>query len=176
MKANILLVAAALISSTTKAQNQNEQKGIVIKNGFTIYSQITIHSTPQNIWNILMDFEAYKKWNPFIVDISGNAQIDNFIEAKIKPTDKSPMTFTPKVIIRKENQEFRWIGKFLMPRLFDGEHVFQIIDNRDGTCTFIQYEKFRGLLVPFMKKMLNQNTLDGFEKMNLALKKQAENQ
>lgn len=176
MKANILLIAAALIGSASKAQNTNEQKGVVIKKGFTIYSQITINSTPQNIWNILMNFEEYKNWNPFIIDISGDAQVDNSIEAKIKPTDKSPMTFKPKVLVRNENQEFRWIGKFLMPRVFDGEHVFQIVDNHDGTCTFIQYEKFRGLLVPFMKKMLNVNSLDGFEKMNQALKERAEQQ
>ena len=55
MKANILLIAAALIGSASKAQNTNEQKGVVIKKGFTIYSQITINSTPQNIWNILMN-------------------------------------------------------------------------------------------------------------------------
>jgi hypothetical protein len=174
MKASILFIAAAMIGSASKAQNTNEQKGVVIKKGFSIYSEITIQSSPENIWKILMNFEEYKNWNPFIIDISGDAQVGNTIEAHIKPTDKSPMTFKPKVLVREENREFRWIGKFLMPRIFDGEHVFQIIDNNDGSCTFIQYEKFRGALVPFMKKMLNVNSLDGFKKMNQALKERAE--
>ena len=58
----------------------------------------------------------------------------------------------------------------LLPRIFDGEHTFKLIDNQDGTVTFIQYEHFRGILIPFMKKMLDNDTKKGFENMNEALK------
>lgn len=74
----------------------------------------------------------------------------------------------------EKEKEFRWIGKFLVPRLFDGEHVFLIKNNGDGTSTFVQYEKFRGILVPFLKKMLDENTKLGFEEMNQALKERCE--
>lgn len=80
------------------------------------------------------------------------------------------MTFKPKVLAFEANQEFRWIGHLLIPGLFDGEHRFQLIDNGNGTTTFIQSEKFKGILVPLFKKMLDINTVNGFNEMNQKLK------
>ena len=39
----------------------------------------------------------------------------------------------------------------------------------------MQFERFRGILVPLMKKMLDNNTKDGFNQMNQALKIRCEN-
>jgi hypothetical protein len=38
----------------------------------------------------------------------------------------------------------------------------------------VQHEQFRGLLVPFMSRSLDRNTLPAFEQMNQALKRRAE--
>jgi hypothetical protein len=46
--------------------------------------------------------------------------------------------------------------------------------NGKGTTTFIQSEKFRGILVPFFKKMLDKNTTNGFDLMNQKLKEMVE--
>jgi hypothetical protein len=62
----------------------------------------------------------------------------------------------------------------LVKGLFDGEHKFELIDNKNGTTTFIQSEKFNGILVPLFNKMLNNNTTKGFKMMNEKLKQLAE--
>ena len=85
------------------------------------------------------------------------------------------MTFKPTVLAFEPNKEFRWIGHLLFPGLFDGEHIFELIGNADGTTTFIQREKFKGVLVPLFKKMLDVNTINGFNRMNTALKERVEN-
>ena len=54
--------------------------------------------------------------------------------------------------------------------LFDGEHKFELIDNGDGTTTFLHSEKFKGLLVGLFKNQLENNTKKGFELMNASLK------
>jgi hypothetical protein len=46
--------------------------------------------------------------------------------------------------------------------------------NGDGTTTFKQSENFKGILVPFFKKSLDNNTKKGFEEMNRKLKELAE--
>ena len=51
---------------------------------------------------------------------------------------------------------------------------FELIDNKNGTTTFIQSEKFKGILVPLFKKMLDYNTVNGFNAMNKKLKELAE--
>ncbi|WP_205685604.1 SRPBCC domain-containing protein [Flavipsychrobacter stenotrophus] len=80
----------------------------------------------------------------------------------------------PEVINYEANRELRWIGKLFASHIFDGEHAFVLHDNGDGTTTFMQYEHFRGILVPFLKKMLDVDTKASFMQMNEALKKRVE--
>ena len=84
------------------------------------------------------------------------------------------MTFTPRVLCFEKNKEFRWLGKLFVKGLFDGEHTFELIDNRDGSTTFRQSEKFSGVLVPFFDKLIEGSTRRGFEAMNERLKERAE--
>jgi hypothetical protein len=86
------------------------------------------------------------------------------------------MTFKPTVLKFDINKEFRWLGHLIMPGLFDGEHIFELIDNEDGTTTFIQREQFRGVLITLFKNMLDVNTKQGYELMNKALKERVEQQ
>lgn len=139
-----------------------------------IKTQIVIKAKPERVWNILTDFKEYPNWNPFIKSIVGDAILGKRIKARIEPPNANGMTFTPKVLVFEENKEFKWIGNFILPGLFDGEHKFELLDTKDGYTTFIQSEKFNGILVPLFKKMLEVNTLNGFNLMNEKLKELAE--
>ena len=62
-----------------------------------------------------------------------------------------------------------------MPGLMDGEHSFVIEPLEDNRVRFLQSESFTGVLVPFMSALgVFKNTLIGFDEMNQALKRQAE--
>jgi hypothetical protein len=139
-----------------------------------IKSQIIINASPEKIWVVLTDFKNYPSWNPFIKSISGEVEVGKKIKAHIAPSEGNSMTFKPKVLVFEVNKELRWIGHLLFPGLFDGEHIFQLENNGNGTTTFIQRENFRGILVPFFKKMLEVNTKNGFDLMNRELKLQVE--
>ena len=78
------------------------------------------------------------------------------------------MTFKPVVITAKPKEELAWLGRLVMPGLFDGEHHLRITPIENGS-TFVQEEFFRGILVPLFGKGFDA-TLRGFEAMNLALK------
>ena len=135
-----------------------------------ISTDILIRATPDQVWDVLTDFKSYPEWNPFIKSIEGEIAPGNQIAVRIEPPNASPMVFKPVVLACKVNNELRWKGKLLIPGLFDGEHTFQLRDNKDGTTTFIQSENFSGLLVRLFSKMLDNNTLEGFRQMNQALK------
>jgi len=139
-----------------------------------IKSEVIIHASPDKVWAILTDFNQYPNWNPFIKYIKGPAIEGKKIIARIEPPSSNGMTFKPKVLVYETNKEFRWIGHLLLPGLFDGEHCFTLVDNGNGTTTFIQSETFHGILVPLFKKMLDVNTINGFNQMNQKLKEQAE--
>lgn len=139
-----------------------------------IKTEILIMASPAKVWSILTNFEQYPNWNPFIKSLTGEVAVGNKIKARIEPPGAKGMTFKPRVLAFDTHKEFRWLGHLLFPGLFDGEHKFELIDNGDGSTTFRQSEKFKGILVPLFKKMLDVNTLDGFNQMNQALKTLAE--
>ncbi len=139
-----------------------------------IRTEIIIHATPAKVWAILTDFNQYPTWNPFIKSISGNLVTGEKIKARIEPPGSSGMTFTPKLLVVNPENELRWLGNLIIPGLFDGEHIFELYENTDGSTTFVQRERFTGILVPLFKKMLDVNTRQGFDAMNKKLKELAE--
>ncbi|MCT7614114.1 SRPBCC domain-containing protein [Aliarcobacter butzleri] len=138
-----------------------------------IETSIKINSKADKIWQELINFEEYKNWNPSIIDIIGELGKNKTLKIVVK-IDEKTMIFKPIVLECEEKKELRWLGKLLFNGIFDGEHYFLIKENSDGTCTFIQGEKFCGVLIPFFGKMILK-TKKGFEAMNQELKKRVEN-
>ncbi len=96
------------------------------------------------------------------------------LEVYLQPSGAKGMTFRPKVLKAEPNRELRWLGHFLIPRLFDGEHIFTIEPLEAGRVRFVQRELFTGILVPLFARSLEKDTRRGFEEMNMALKLRAE--
>lgn len=139
----------------------------------TIETEIQINAKPQQIWEILTDLDKYREWNPFIKSIKGEIIEGKKLEVLISPPNTKEMTFKPTVLSAKTNSEFRWLGHFLFPGIFDGEHIFTIEGNENGSL-LVQKEIFKGLLVPIVWSNMKKNTKTGFELMNKALKQRAE--
>lgn len=154
--------------------SQSSAYGQVIKNGKQLYTEITINAAPEKVWAVLTDFAAYPLWNPFIKSLKGMPVAGQTIEVLLQPAGSKGMTMKPVVVNYHANKELRWIGRLFALHIFDGEHAFVLHDNGDGTTTFMQYEHFRGILVPFLKKMLDVDTRASFTQMNEALKKRVE--
>ncbi len=138
-----------------------------------IYTEIKINAPSQVVWNILTDFNKFPDWNPFIQKISGNLSVGSQLEIFIKPPQSSGMNFKPTVLRCIDKKEIKWLGNLWIPNLFDGEHNLVIKEIDQNNVLFIQKELFNGILVPFFSNML-KNTKSGFEMMNVALKKRAE--
>jgi hypothetical protein len=140
----------------------------------TIKTEIEIDATPERIWSILTDFSAYPQWNPFIRSITGEVKTGERLTAFIEPSGGKGMTFGPTVLIAQPNQELRWLGHFLLPNIFDGEHYFQIEPISAHRTRFIQGENFSGLLVMLAQFSIENCIRSGFIAMNQALKIRAE--
>lgn len=139
-----------------------------------IKKEALINATPEKVWSILTDFESYPAWNPFIKSVEGQAKVGTKLTVTIMQSADKGTTFKPKVLTVVPAKELSWLGRLLLPGIFDGEHKFELINNRNGTTTFRQSEKFSGILVPLFKKQLENNTATGFEGMNKKLKELAE--
>jgi len=139
-----------------------------------IKTEILMHSSPEAVWSILTNFDDYPNWNPFIKSIDGNIQVGNTFKARIQPPGSKAMTFKPRVLTFEQNKKFSWLGHLFIKGLFDGEHIFELIDHGNQTTTLIQKEIFTGILVPVFDKLMRENTIKGFEAMNEKIKEIAE--
>ncbi len=137
-------------------------------------TEINIQASPEGVWAVLTDFDSYPDWNPFIRSIEGKPEKGKRFKVTIQQPDSRPMTFNPVCLEMDESREFRWLGHLLFRGLFDGEHIFELQPGPDGTTRFIHRERFSGLLVPLLWKQLDTKARQGFEMMNLELKKRAE--
>ena len=139
-----------------------------------IESKIEINAAPQRVWSVLTDFEAHPEWNPFIKELQGKPIEGARLRVFIQPPGGKGMVFKPKVLKSDENRELRWLGRLLMPGLFDGEHYFRIEAIGEERVRFIHGEIFSGILVRLFANSLDDGTLKGFRQMNEALKRRVE--
>jgi hypothetical protein len=138
-----------------------------------IQHQIDIDAPPATVWAHLTDTAAYGDWNPFVRSLVGELAEGQRLAVRIAPPAGRAMTFRPTVLAAKPGRELRWLGRFLVRGLFDGEHRFSLEPLPGGGTRFTQAERFRGVLVGLSPGTLAK-TRDGFEEMNTALKHRAE--
>jgi hypothetical protein len=138
---------------------------------FEIVSDIEIGASPERIWSVLTDFHSFPDWNPFVRHIEGEARKGEKLRVTIHPPGGSAMTFRPTVLKAEPGRELRWVGHFIVPGLFDGEHYFQVTETQPGRCRLVHGERFSGLLAPLFRGNLDAKTRAGFVAMNRAMKK-----
>jgi hypothetical protein len=139
----------------------------------TLSHEIDIAASPEEVWAVLADTEAYPDWNPFVRELTGKLREGGKLEVRIAPPGGRPMTFKPVVLAAEPGRQLRWLGRLLVPGVFDGEHSFSLEPLDGGRTRFVQAERFSGILVRILGKSLGKTQL-GFEQMNEALKRRVE--
>jgi len=139
-----------------------------------IFTKTEIGAPVEIIWDILTDFNKYPDWNPFITSIKGNLKNGARLRVNLKFPNGKKKNFTPRLKKVVRNSELRWRGYFVMPGLFDGEHVFVVEKLSKVKTLFMHSETFMGILSPILLPIIRKRTQKSFENMNDALKVRAE--
>jgi hypothetical protein len=137
----------------------------------TIEDVVDIPASPATVWQVLTETDRYDKWNPFMTELSGRLAVGQQVTVTIRPGERS-MTFRPTVLAVEEGTLIRWRGRLMLPGVFDGEHELRLEPAPDGGTRFTQREVFSGLLVPLLRRVLD-DTGPGFAAMNAALRDRA---
>jgi len=143
--------------------------------GFTqsaqIRTEIEIDAPPEKVWAVLTDFASYPDWNPFIRKIEGIASVGETLNAEMHALHmESAQSFSPTVLVADKNKELRWLGRLLVPAIFDGEHIFRIEKTQTGS-RLMNDENFRGIL---LLAFAMNDFIPSFDAANQALKKRVE--
>jgi len=134
---------------------------------------IDIDASPEAVWKVLIDLVRYPEWNPFLSRIVGPLIPGGRLSVDFGGRDSRKMTMRPRVLVVSPGRELRWLGKLGIGGLFNGEHSFRIEPASPSTVRFVQSERFTGLLVPLLGRVIRQ-AASGFEEMNSALKSRVE--
>jgi len=125
------------------------------------------------VWAELTGFASYAEWNPFIKKFDGELTVGTRPEVQIAPPGARSMTFRPTITDVSQGERLEWVGRVLMPGIFDGRHSFRLEAIGDNRTRLTQAEQFSGLLVALTGGVLAK-TQAGFEAMNEALRVRAE--
>ena len=138
-----------------------------------VETSIEIAAAPDRIWQILTDFPHMPEWNPFIRSIVGSPARGSRLSVEIALPGKGRMRFKPVVLAAIPGVELRWLARLPVRGVFDGEHYFLLEPAGEGRTRLIHGERFSGLLVAIMGGTIAAAE-DGYNAMNVALKRQAE--
>lgn len=138
-----------------------------------IETKIIINSSPEKVWDVLVNLEYYSTWNPFIIQSFGEIKEGKTIENHMKNGDKI-IVFKPLITQVKKHEYFEWLGSLWTKGIFDGRHYFKLEKINDQEILLIHGEKFTGLLSGLILSLIKKSTLENFNLMNTALKKKCE--
>lgn len=117
-----------------------------------IRTEAAIIAKPERVWSILLDFPSYLEWNSFIRRNEGLPNRGERLTVLIQPPGASRMTFRPTVLKSIPNQELRWLGRFIMPGIFDGEHSSSSNRSRIPSCGSVMERSSRACWSPLLNR------------------------
>ena len=139
-----------------------------------IRTEIIINASAEKTWKVLIDFNNYSQWNPFIRQIIGEPKVGSKLQMNLLTSGGKTRSYSPTVTKVEPFHELRWIGKSFIPGIFDGERIFIIEPIKTNQVKFVHIEIFKGLGVSLAGSRLDKDVNKGFEKMNNAFKEKVE--
>ena len=138
-----------------------------------LQASIEIDAPAERVWDVLSDLSRYEEWNPFMTQAEGELIEGAKLAIRIQPPGGRQMEFRPTVLEVEPRRSVRWLGRFILPGIFDGEHTLAVEPAGESAARFTQRERFSGILTAFSGKLFDR-TQAGFEAMNEALKRRCE--
>jgi hypothetical protein len=139
-----------------------------------IRTEIEINASPEKTWEILIDFNSYPQWNPFIRQITGAPVVGTTLKLNLNTSRGKNRSYKPTVTKVEPSHELRWHGKLFIPGIFDGERIFIIESLKTNRIRFVHMEIFTGLVVSLIGNRLDKDMYQSFVKMNDAFKEKVE--
>jgi hypothetical protein len=139
-----------------------------------LFAMIDIDAPAERVWHVLTDFHRYPEWNPFMRRVAGEAARRAELEVLIQPDGARALMLRPRIVTFRPPRELRWRWLARLPGMFVGEQRFVVEHIDSSRSRLIHENRFRGLLVPFVRRLLDGPVTRSFEATGLALKQFAE--
>lgn len=138
---------------------------------FEINEKVEVNAPAEKVWAAIIDFESYSEWNSQLEYLGGEVKPNGQLHLKLSAEGAEPYEFKPSISHWEENKRFAWLARTGLPRIFDGEHFFELEQINDSTTLVTNREEYRGVLSLIIKNLpMMKEAPAGFRKMNRELK------
>lgn len=140
-------------------------------------AKLKINAPPSALWEVLIDFDNYGEWNPFITHIDGKPKIGTKISLHLRMDQRfdSVKLSEEMIVSMKENQHLSYDSHLMSPSLFNTVRWQTIRPTKDPEVSiYHSHHRFSGLAAWPMGWVLGERISTGFEASTLAFKKRVE--
>jgi len=137
-------------------------------------AEIVIGAPLARVWHTVTDVATYADWNPLITAAHGEATVGGIISMMICPPGLMRRRANVEVLALQHGREFRWLGRWGVAGILDGDHAFRLQPLEEHRTRVLQIEIFSGILARPLAPILVPRMIRGFEAMNEALKVRCE--
>lgn len=142
----------------------------------TLYTEIEINGPRQQIWDILLQKDEWRRWNTFLYDNDPAVSIcqGHTLYLSVRRLEADEATdIDPLVTLVQPPTCLRWVAQ--MPG-FKSEHVFELQDLGPNRTIYMHRERFKGILSGLFLPFIREDEKHGMRRMARQLKRQVEQQ
>lgn len=130
-----------------------------------------IDAPREEVWRLLMDFDSYPEWNPYMRVVQGRAAVGQELDIRLEPPGGDASEIEATIFVLKPPRKLRWQSRLLAPGLRDLEYEVIVAPLGRNRTQLVQRARHEGLLVVLTD---SEPTTAGLERMAAALKRRAE--
>ena len=134
----------------------------------SVHHEIVINRSPEKVWEVLIDTDRYKEWNPVMELLEGKIKEGNEVKYRFTQDEKNASEIPSKVKKIIPNKLLNQGGGVPFVITFDHKYILEKKD--EGTQLTI-HEDYKGIYVIFW----NPKPVElAYKRLNEAIKKRTE--
>lgn len=140
----------------------------------TVFTEIEIDATPEQVWNVLTDWDNLKEWSSTFVGISVSKPVkgESFISYFKNPITGKSIELEHVCTDYEEGKKFGWSGD-MIGKVTD-HHIYSVEPTQSGTTIFKQEDGLHGSHSKFFNLLAKHKMTALYKKFNKELKMRVE--
>lgn len=175
LSVNLIIISCNNDDDNFEACTSGAEVGIVTEiseEEAEVSTSIVINATPEQVWEVLTDFESYSDWSSTFQGLEGDIVNGGQVTA-IFPDGMGNFIAFPHQLIYNDGVSFGWSDPVLIfPSIIDN-HMYTVLGCGDETL-FLQTDQFLGNDDNLSALGLANALLEGYQTFNSELKTEVE--
>jgi carbon monoxide dehydrogenase subunit G len=167
----MILVSSCSIDKKTVQKKQLKETSIIDQSN-SVFTEIEINATPEQVWSVLTDWKSLKDWSSSFIGISTEKMVKGEIFVSYFKNTITGKTIEFEHICTEyvEGERFGWSGH-IAGKAKD-HHIYSVIPSKNGTTIFRQEDGLHGST--FFNFLAKYQMMTMYSKFNQELKERVE--